>query len=69
MMDEAQWAWVWHYRFIHYIDQQDALGNDGRVHESWEIGNVLIQILETDEKLFSILMNARNGEGDYDEPW
>ncbi len=64
MMDEAQWAWLWHYRFIHYIDQQDALSDDGRVTECWEVGSVLIRILETDEKLFEILMNARNGESD-----
>ncbi len=59
-MDEAQWAWLWHYRFIHYIDQQDAAYFSRRPDYGKAIGSLLVGIIEQDDRLLVILANARN---------
>ena len=57
----TQWAWKWHYRFIHFTDQQDASYSYGRPDLGKRIGALLFVIVEDDERLREILINVRSG--------
>jgi len=59
----AQWAWKWHYRFIHFTDQQDAAYLYGRADLGRRIGALLVLIVEDDQRLLEILTNVRSGRG------
>lgn len=54
-MRKDNWAWVWHYRFVFLLDQQEAFRRDGGTEGDKLISQVLIETIADNGMLIQVL--------------